>query len=130
MQSSTSDRAGFEQALAATDRPLRDAALWLGMLGPPVLWLVQFQIIYALVLPVCTSHSGAILAFVSVVFAGAIIACGFIGWRSRAPVNECPARIKVVRQFMAILSLMSMLLFLLVVMAQLIATAMHSPCVI
>src|SRR5438477_471294 len=36
MQSSTSDRTGFEAELAATDRPLRDFALWLGILGPPI----------------------------------------------------------------------------------------------
>jgi len=56
------------------------------------------------------------------------MACGLIGWSARAPVADL--RLKVVRQFMAVLSLMSMSLFLLVVIAQTVATAMHSPCVI
>ena len=65
MQSSTSDHGGFESELAATDRPLRDFALWLGILGPPVLWLTQFEIIYSLVLPVCVAHNRIVLAVIS-----------------------------------------------------------------
>jgi hypothetical protein len=128
MQSSTSHHAGFESELAATDRPLRDFALWLGILGPPVLWLTQFEIIYALVLPVCVAHSRIVLAVISLGFAAAIIGCGLIGWNGRAPVAGSPSRIKLVRHFMSLLSLMSMSLFLLVLIAQLLATAMHSPC--
>jgi hypothetical protein len=128
MQSSTSDHGGFEQELAATDRPLRDFALWSGILGPPVLWLTQFEIIYSLVLPVCVAHSRIVLAGISVGFAAAIIGCGLIGWNGRAPVAGSPPRIKFVRHFMGLLALMSMSLFLLVLIAQLLATAMHSPC--
>ena len=128
MQSSTSDRTGFEAQLAATDRPLRDFALWIGILGPPFFWLVQFQIIYALVLPACISHRGIVLAIVSIIFGAAMMGCGVIGWNARLAVAESPARIKFVRHFMAVLSLMSTSMFLLVVIAQTIATAMHSPC--
>ena len=128
MQSSTSDHGGFEAELAATDRPLRDFALWLGILGPPVLWLTQFEIIYSLVLPVCVAHSRIVLLVVSIAFGAAIIGCGVLGWNGRSPVAGSPPRIKFVRQFMAVLSLMSMSLFLLVVLAQVLAAAMHSPC--
>jgi hypothetical protein len=128
MQSSTSDPGGFERELAATDQPLRDLALWLGILGPPLLWLTQFEIVYAFVLPVCVGHQKVVLAVVSIAFAAAIVGCGLIGWNSRAPTAGSPPRIKVVRHFMGVLSLMSMSLFLLVVIAQVIATAMNSPC--
>jgi hypothetical protein len=128
MQSSTSDHGGFESELAATDRPLRDFALWLGILGPPILWLTQFEIVYALVLPVCVAHHKIVLALISLVFGATIAGCGVAGWNGRMPVAACPPRIKFVRHFMALLSLMSMSLFLLVVIAQLLATAMHSPC--
>ena len=128
MHSSTSDHGGFERELAATNRPLRDLALWLGILGPPLLWLTQFEIVYAFVLPVCVAHHKVMLAVVSIAFGAAIICCGWIGWSGRAPTADSPARVKVVRQFMAVLSLMSMSLFLLVVIAQVIATAMNSPC--
>ncbi len=128
MQSSTSDHGGFESELAATDRPLRDFALWLGILGPPVLWLTQFEIIYSLVLPVCVAHSRIVLVVISIAFAAAIVGCGLLGWNGRAPVAGSTARIKFVRQFMAVLSLMSTSLFLLVVLAQVLAAAMHSPC--
>ena len=128
MQSSTSDRTGFEAQLAATDRPLRDFALWIGILGPPFFWLVQFQIIYALVLPVCVSHRAIVLTIISIAFGAAIIVCGVVGWNGRLPVAESPPRIKFVRHFMAVLSLMSVSMFLLVVIAQTIASVMHSPC--
>jgi hypothetical protein len=128
MQSSTSDHGGFEQQLAATDRPLRDFALWLGIVGPPLLWLTQFEIVYAFVLPVCVAHHKIVLVMISIVFAATIVVCGLIGWSGRAPVASSPARIRFVRHFMALLSLMSMSLFLLVVIAQVLATVMNSPC--
>ena len=128
MQSSTSDHDGFEQELAATDRPLRDFALWLGILGPPVLWLAQFEIVYSLVLPVCVAHSRIVLALISLAFAAAIIGCGLIGWNGRAPGAASPPRITLVRHFMGLLSVMSMSLFLLIIFGQVIAIAMHSPC--
>jgi hypothetical protein len=128
MQSSTSDHAGFEGELPATDRPLSDSALWLGILGPPFLWLTQFQIVYSLVLPTCVSHHKIVLAVISIVFAAAVVLCGVVAWKARAPVADVPPRIKFVRHFMAVLSLMSMSMFLLVLIAQALATAMHSPC--
>jgi hypothetical protein len=128
MQSSTSDRTGFDAELAAADRPLRDLALWCGLLGPPALWLIQFEIIYALVLPVCIGHHKLVLYIVAVVFAAAIVICGIIGWSHRIPASGFPARIRPARLFMGVLSLMSMCMFLLVVIAQAVATAMHSPC--
>ncbi len=128
MQSSTSDPTGFETELSETDRPLRDSALWLGVLGPPALWLIQFQIIYALVLPVCVSQHKLILFVVAILFASAIAVCGLIGWNHGLPACEVPDRIRPARRFMGILSMMSMCMFLLVVIAQAIATVMHSPC--
>jgi hypothetical protein len=92
------------------------------------LWLTQFEIIYSLVLPVCVAHSRIALAAISLGFAAAIIGCGVIGWNGRAPTAGSPPRIKFVRHFMGILAVMSTSLFLLVVIAQLLATAMHSPC--
>jgi hypothetical protein len=65
---------------------------------------------------------------ISLGFAAAIIGCGLIGWNGRAPVAGSPSRIRFVRHFMGLLALMSMSLFLLVLIAQLLATAMHSPC--
>ena len=128
MQSSTSDRAGFERELAATDRPLRDLALWLGILGPPALWLAQFQMLYALVLPVCVNRDAVVLTMISMMFGVAIIICGLVGWNGRKPAADFPARIKPARHFMATLALMSMSLFVVVLIAQTIATAMQSPC--
>jgi hypothetical protein len=130
MSSSTSDRAGFESELATTDRPLRDFALWLGILGPPMLWLTQFQTIYMLVFPACGQHRNVIIIVTSLLFALGILACGFIGWSNRVPVAvaESPPRLKTTRHFMAVLSILSMSIFLIVLIAQVIASVMISPC--
>jgi hypothetical protein len=128
MQSSTSDHGGFEQELVATDRAMRDLALWVGILGPPLLWLTQFEIVYAFVLPVCVGHHKIVLVLTSIAFGVAIAGCGVIGWNGRVPVADSPARIRFVRHFMGVLALMSMALFLLIVIAQLLATLMNSPC--
>jgi hypothetical protein len=128
MQSSTSDRAGFEPELAATDRPLRDFALWLGILGPPVLWLTQFQTIYMLVFPACGQHRNVLIIVASVLFGLVIAVCGFIGWSNRVPVADSPPRVKKTRHFMAVMSILSMSMFLIVTIAQLIAALIISPC--
>ena len=79
-------------------------------------------------LPVCVAHEKTVLALISIVFGAAIVGCGLIAWNGRVPVAGSPPRIKFARHFMAVLSLMSMSLFLLVVIAQVLATAMNSPC--
>src|SRR5438874_9802083 len=121
MQSSTSDHGGFEAELAATDRPLRDFALWLGILGPPMLWLTQFQTIYMLVFPACGQHRNVVIIVTSLIFGVAVAICGFIGWNNRVPVAESPPRVKMTRHFMGVLSIFSMSIFLILTIAQVIA---------
>ena len=129
MQSSTLDRAGFEPELAATDRPLRDFALWLGILGPPLLWLTQFQTIYMLVFPACGQHRNVIIIVASLLFGLVIAVCGFIGWSNRVPVADSPPRVKKTRHFMAVLSILSMSIFVIVTIAEVIAALMIDACV-
>jgi hypothetical protein len=128
MQSSTSDHAGFESELTATDRPLRDFGLWIGILGPPLLWLTQFETIYVLVNPACAHGRSLVILVTSLGFGVAMIGCGLIGWKNRAGAAESPPRIKKTRAFMALLSILSMSMFLLVLLAQAIAAAMVPPC--
>jgi hypothetical protein len=128
MPSSTSDHAGFESELAATDRPLRDFPLWLGIVGPPLLWLTQFQTIYMLVFPACGQHRNIIIIVTSLVFSVAIAICGVIAWTNRVPVADSLVHVKRARHFMAVLSILSMSIFLIVTLAQLIAALMISPC--
>src|SRR2546423_14596948 len=85
MQSSTSDHGGFEAELAATDRPLRDFALWLGILGQPVLWLREFEIVYSLVLPGFLASGRIVLLVESIAFGAAIVGCGVFGLNGRSP---------------------------------------------
>jgi len=128
MPLSTSDHAGFKSELAATERPLRDFALWLGILGPPMLWLAQFQTIYMLVFPACGQDRNVVIIVASLLFGGVIAICGFIGWSNRVPVAASPPRVKRTRHFMAVLSILSMSIFLIVLIAQLIGALMIPPC--
>jgi hypothetical protein len=128
MPSSTSDRAGFEVELTATDRPLRDFALWIGILGPPLLWLAQFQTVYMLVYPACGNHRNLGITLTSICFAIAIAVCGWLGWSNRIPVARSLECVQKTRHFMAVLSLMSMSIFLIVLIAQTIASMMVPPC--
>ena len=128
MPLSTSDHAGFKSELAATERPLRDFALWLGILGPPMLWLAQFQTIYMLVFPACGQHRNGVIVVASLLFGGVIAICGFIGWSNRVPVAASPPRVKRTRHFMAVLSILSMSIFLIVLIAQLIGALMIPLC--
>jgi hypothetical protein len=130
MSSSTSHHAGFESELAATDRPLRDFALWLGILGPPILWLTQFQTIYILVFPACGQHRNLIIIVTSLIFGVAIAICGFIGWSNRVPVADSLPRVRKTRHFMAVLSILSMSIFFVVTIAQVIAALIIPPCTI
>jgi hypothetical protein len=123
------DRAGFEPELAATDRPLRDFALWLGILGPPLLWLTQFQTVYMLVFPACGQHRNVIIIVASLLFGLVIAVCGFIGWSNRVPVADSPPRVKKTRHFMAVLSILSMSIFVIVTIAEVIAALMIDACV-
>ena len=55
-----------------------DFYAWLGILGPPTLWLINFQIIYARVMPACASGTKIGLLISSIVFLALIVGC--VGW--------------------------------------------------
>ena len=101
----------------------RDAAAWLAMLGPPVAWIVNFQIIYARVMPACASGTKIGLVISSVIFLVLIGVCAFLAFRE---LNE--GRDHGARRFMAHVGLMSAGLFALVTIAQTIATLIMDAC--
>ena len=101
---------------------------WVLWLGPPMLWLAQFQTIYMLVFPACGQHRNGVIVVASLLFGGVIAICGFIGWSNRVPVAASPPRVKRTRHFMAVLSILSMSIFLIVLIAQAVAAVMIPPC--
>ena len=100
-----------------------DFHVWLGMLGPPVIWLTNFEIIYARVLPACAIKSNVWLIIASVIALALIGGCGFLAVRELGETGE-----NKTRRFMAQVGVMSASLFTLVTIAQIIAMLLMDPC--
>jgi NADH:ubiquinone oxidoreductase subunit 4 (subunit M) len=97
-----------------------DLYAWIGMLGPPALWLINFQIIYARVMPACASGTKIGLLISSVIFLALIVGCGFLAFGELGATGA--------RRFMAHVGLMTTAMFALVTVAQTIATLMIDAC--
>jgi len=101
----------------------RMAALFIGMLGPPVIWLSHFQINFSLVPWACGDGSSWLIHVVTVVALALTMASGFVGWQAQAgngvPVSAC---------FMGIGGAVLAAGFSLVIVAQGIATIIIGPC--
>lgn len=111
----------------------RTLGLLVAVLGPPLLWLIQFQVHYSLVPWVCLSgNRWALTAASLAAIALALALCAF-AWALRrvttAPQSGGEAALHARYQFLALLGVMSSVLFLLVIVAQAIAQAYYDPCV-
>jgi hypothetical protein len=105
--------------------------LWLGLLGPPVAWLTQLQVNYALVPWACNSGNLVPLHIATAVFLACAIAAGLVAvrhWQKsrRDPMEGEPAA--QCRLFMASLGLMIAPLFCAVIVWDWIAVTVFSPC--
>src|SRR5436309_2877283 len=58
-----------------------DFYAWLGIVGPPVAWIVNFEIIYAGVLSACEAKSKIALLLSCVICLALIAGCGFLALR-------------------------------------------------
>jgi hypothetical protein len=110
----------------------RDLALWISMLLGPIAWFLNFQIIYGFAAVAC--KTGKLRMFVSCGITLAIVLAG-VGlsiWlvmhsREREP-DELGQRLQNRPHFMAATGLLLNLMFMLVVIAQTIASMMIDPC--
>jgi hypothetical protein len=100
-----------------------DFNAWLGMLGPPTIWLTNFEIIYARVLPACAIKSNIWLIISSLICLAVIAGCGFLAIRELATPAENKSR-----RFLGHVGVMSASLFALVTIAQIIAMLLMDPC--
>jgi hypothetical protein len=100
-----------------------DFCAWLGMLGPPAIWLTNFEIIYAGVLPACAIKSNIWLIVSSLICLALIVGCGLLALRESGVGEGIRSR-----RFMAHLGWMSASLFALVTIAQIIAMLIMEPC--
>jgi hypothetical protein len=111
----------------ATKCELRtDAQLWIGMIGGPVLWLIQFQTIYTVAGWGCALHSKFPLYLASGFFFLLVVVSGLLAARHLNQAGAGPVAKRT--RFMALVGIMSSALSLLVITSQGIATIMLSPC--
>ncbi len=108
------------------------AQLWLGLLGPAVVWLTQFELNYLLVPWVCAHGHREVLAVVSVVALACAGGLGLLAWTNwrRAgqhwPGEQSDTATRT--RFLAVLGLLVSGLFFLLIAAQGIAVWFINPC--
>jgi hypothetical protein len=100
-----------------------DFYAWIGMLGPAVIWLANFEIIYAGVLSACEAKSKIVLFLCCLICLALIGGCAWLCMRERSTDPDHQAR-----AFMAKVGLMTAALFALVTIAQTIAVFIMDPC--
>src|SRR4051812_26066073 len=97
-----------------SQRDRKEGFLWCGMLVPPVIWLVQFELNYLLVPWVCSTGHTMVLHVTSALFLLAASALGFAVWRKRDDLAIATADEDgkaVSRRFMALVGIWSSALF-------------------
>jgi hypothetical protein len=99
--------------------------LWAGILLPPLAVLIQLEANYALVLWACRTQMLWPMHFVSALMLGATLGSGAVARRMQ---RRLKAQATSPGSFMAILGVLSALLFSLVAMAQWIPIFLYGPC--
>lgn len=112
-------------------QPRSAGALWLELLGPPVVWLTQFEIRYVLAARPETAGHTAWLVGVWIV-ALSLIACLALSARhqqmeARSSPLDLAAGVTARTRFMSLVALMSCALFALVIFAQGLADFFFEP---
>src|SRR3954468_1376999 len=98
-----------------------DAIAWLPMIGPPVVWILDFEVIYAGVLSACEAKHNVVLIICNLATLVLIAGCALLARREIKSDNRA-------RHFMAQVGFMTAGVFALVTIAQLIAMFIMDPC--
>jgi hypothetical protein len=111
-------------------QPRSEFVLWIGFLGPPLIWLVQFQIKYSLAART-TLASRSVVIGISIVALIAVAGCGLMASRyhrvaAASPLDQFAGKGQRNR-FMATLGMLVSGLFFLLVTAQLLADLFIKP---
>ena len=115
-----------------TAMPTNALALWTGMLAGPIAWLLQMELGYALVPWACAT--GHIVVLHIVTLGGLLIAAAgaLVAWREwRRSGREWPKGAggpQMRSRFMAVLGLLTSVMFFLVILAQGLPSFILSPC--
>jgi hypothetical protein len=86
-----------------------DAALWAGILVPPMAWAADLTISYASVKWACGHQAGIVLHALTLLTLGVITTSAIIAWAAEWPTERA--------RFMGVLALLMAALFLIVVIA-------------
>jgi hypothetical protein len=121
-------------ALASSSSPAKaevGRAVWLAVLGPPVLWILRIVISYVLVPYACAADTVLPLHLVTLAALGGI---GWIGWRAWSAGAATAVRAgresgeRHTYRFLALFGLGSCAFFFLVVSAEGLMNALIHPC--
>jgi hypothetical protein len=110
----------------------RDFALWTSMLLGPIAWFLNFQIIYGFAAVAC--KTGKHRMFIScgitlaIVFVGVVLSVRLLMVSREKELDPLEDRLPNRPHFMAAVGLLSNLMFMLVIIAQIIASIMVDPC--
>jgi hypothetical protein len=100
-------------------------ALWLALLGPPALWLTQFELQYALASQPWAERHPRWLGGPAIVALGAMALLAWAAWRERAEAAASPldavAGVAARNRFLSTAGLWTCALFALVTLAQALA---------
>jgi MFS-type transporter involved in bile tolerance (Atg22 family) len=95
--------------LGAKSHLTSDAALWIGVLGPPVAWAADETVSYALVKWACGHQAGSVLHAITLATLTIIAASAMVSWSAERGNERA--------RFMGSLGLMTATLFFLLVVA-------------
>jgi hypothetical protein len=112
-------------------QPRSVLALWVGVLGPPVIWLTQFEIKYVLAARPATSRHAGWLIGVGVVALAVVAMLAVFARRQQRTAGAAPldqmAGVAARTRFMSMLGQMSCALFALLIIAQGLADFFFEP---
>jgi len=115
-----------------TSATRRDVALWVGVLAPPLAWLITLQANYSIVTTDCRKAHPAVLWGVML---GSLLLLGvgaLAAWRTWKALRARPASLESSgagrERFMALFGLVESGMFTLVIVATSISTFILSPC--
>jgi hypothetical protein len=104
--------------------------LWIGLLGPPVIWLADLAISYALVSSVCKSGNSWILDLITILALLLTVLTTFIAWREWNKIGQRDAgeTVRGRRTLMALGGLTNGAFFILVIVATAIPNIVLRSC--
>jgi hypothetical protein len=120
-----------DSARDRSSQPRSNFALWIGLLGAPLIWLSQFEARYVLASHPPGSRGHVVMVIIGIVAVLLIAACSLLAFRERrladaSPLDQFTGAPERTR-FMGTLGVWMSVLFLAVTVAQLLADLFIEP---